>query len=286
MERIDRADPLDFLADSEVAGVGETIDAVVFDLAGTTVKDIPKTNDVSANAGHVNDAIRETLWEKSRVEVSPQEVAAVMGEAKPVAFRKLLLAHLSPDLAHTATDEQVNALNESFESDRMIPFYLHDPSVGEIEDTTPCFEALKQARKKRALNTGFSRRISDAILKRLHWQEKGLIDLLVASDEVPKGRPYPDMIRLIRKKLGLAPWQKIAKVGDTTVDIMEGINAECTLILAVLTGTGKKEQLETFGADQIAKAEANGSPLQSTIVVVQNIREATDRVLSFRTSSR
>ena len=68
------------------------------------------------------------------------------------------------------------------------------------EDT---FRALKDAGIKVALNTGFNRVVTQTILDRLGWTGCPLIDAVISSDEVPRGRPHPDMIRPSCERLGL-----------------------------------------------------------------------------------
>ena len=50
-------------------------------------------------------------------------------------------------------------------------------------------------------------------------------DCIVCPDEVPAGRPYPWMCYQNAIQLGVFPMQAIVKVGDTLVDIEEGLNA-------------------------------------------------------------
>ena len=45
--------------------------------------------------------------------------------------------------------------------------------------------------------------------------------------------------------------REVAKVGDTKVDIEEGRNAGCGLVVAVTTGAYTREQLEQYYPDHI-----------------------------------
>lgn len=51
------------------------------------------------------------------------------------------------------------------------------------------------------------------------------VDHWVASDQVPQGRPWPWMIHANMQALGICPPSAIVKVGDTLIDIQEGLNA-------------------------------------------------------------
>ena len=100
---------------------------------------------------------------------------------------------------------------------------------------------LRRAGIKIALNTGFSRAIASVLIDRLRWNDR--IDASVTSDEVPCGRPYPDMIEHLRKQLGIAAAARVAKVGDTPADLEEGTNAGCGLVIGVTQGSHTREQL-------------------------------------------
>jgi phosphoglycolate phosphatase-like HAD superfamily hydrolase len=80
------------------------------------------------------------------------------------------------------------------------------------------------------------------------------VDAVIASDEAPRGRPYPDMIRLLMAKLGVVDASRVAKVGDTPVDLEEGVNAGCGLVLGVTTGSFTRSQLEACASGRIVES--------------------------------
>jgi phosphonoacetaldehyde hydrolase len=61
-------------------------------------------------------------------------------------------------------------------------------------------------------------------------------DCTVCPDECPAGRPYPWMIYQNAMQLGVYPIQAIVKVGDTPVDIEEGLNAGAWTVGLTQTG--------------------------------------------------
>ena len=201
----------------------------VFDLAGTTVND----------PDGVNSALRQSL-ETAGLAVSRDDVNAVMGIAKPEAIRRLIVAG-----EHRHLLSRIDAIHADFVA-RMIRFYQSDPSVHEIAGTSDVFARLNRVGIKVAVNTGFGREITNVLLARLGWEERGLIQASIASDEVPRGRPYPDMIHAIMKKLGMSDPRQIAKIGDTPVDIQEGFNAGCGVVVGVTQGSHARAELERF----------------------------------------
>lgn len=213
-----------------------TYELVVFDMAGTTVKD----------KGNVNDAFRAAFSE-SGIEVSAADVDTVMGYRKVEAIEIILKKYLE---AMEYDAARINLIHDNFTS-KMVSFYENDTELSPLPQVLETFSILKSNGYKIALNTGFTRVITDVILKRLGWVDINLIDAVVCSDEVEEGRPHPFMIRRIMDLVGVTDSAKIVKVGDTSVDILEGQYAGCGLVVAVTTGAYSKEQLMEYQPDKI-----------------------------------
>lgn len=206
------------------------IQLVVFDLAGTTVKDdydVPRV-------------LQKALLDKGGLKISLQQATDLMGIPKPVAIKRLL----NEGGVLSFDDEFVEEIHRYF-VDSMIDFYRQDSSVGEKEGVSETFAALKQAGIKVAIDTGFDREITDVLLKRLGWLEKNLLDTSVTSDEVANGRPAPDMIYEAMSRLGITDVKSVVKVGDTASDMQEGAHAGCQHIIGVTTGAYTAEQLKS-----------------------------------------
>jgi phosphonatase-like hydrolase len=207
------------------------IELVVFDMAGTTVYD----------GDAVNASFRATLaaW---GIEADAAVVNMVMGLPKPEAIR-MLLEQCGRPSGVTPSADRINAIHEDF-TRRMRKYYATDPAVREIPGATDAFAALRRAGIKVALNTGFYRPIVQVLLARLGWTCPVVIDADVTSDEVPRGRPHPDMIRHLMARLDIPDARRVAKVGDTRADLEEGTNAGCGLVIGVTTGSFTREQLQ------------------------------------------
>jgi phosphonatase-like hydrolase len=172
-------------------------------------------------------------------EVSQREVNEVMGLKKPQAITMMLEKQLNKE---SITDELVNSIHDQF-IENMISFYKNDPDIREIEGATHVFKTLKENGIKVAIDTGFSRDITQVIIDRLGWEKNGLIDASVCSDEVPAGRPHPYMIEKIMQLTGVTDVNAIMKVGDTPSDLEEGKNAGTKFIIGVTSGAYAKEEL-------------------------------------------
>lgn len=204
------------------------IELVVFDLAGTTVKD---NQDVHR--------VLQVALRHAGVDISLEDANEVMGIPKPIAIRQLLEAKGYTPI----TNDFIDAIHTDFIKE-MILFYEADKGVGEKDGVSETFAALKSKGIKVAVDTGFDRKITDAILERMTWKKKNLIDASVTSDEVENGRPYPDLIFEAMKRTGVTDITRVAKVGDTPSDMQEGTRAGCTWVVGITSGAFAKEELE------------------------------------------
>ncbi len=205
------------------------IKLVVLDMAGTTVHD----------EDFVNVALQNALMEQN-VDCSRDDINSVMGMAKPLAI-KLLLEMRAKD-KESITNELVSEIHTSFQN-KMVDFYDNSQTIKEIEGVSEAFRQFNKMNIKVAIDTGFDRRIANAIFQRVGWIENGLVDYTVTSDEVENGRPHPDMVFKAMKHFDISDAKEVVKVGDTPSDLNEGNNAGCGLNIAVLSGACTKEEL-------------------------------------------
>lgn len=211
---------------------------VVFDMAGTTVSD----------KGNVNKAFRDALAEES-IEVSIEEVNTLMGYRKIEAITRMVTKH-GPSVNGTEQTELIEKIHDRFNR-IMVDFYQADTSLQPLPFAEELFQLLQDKGIKVALNTGFTRVITDAILQKLGWHTNPLINTVICSDEVPEGRPHPYMIQSVMQQLGITDAKQVVKVGDTEVDVNEGRNAGCGFVAAVTTGAYTREQLSEYHPDVI-----------------------------------
>jgi phosphonatase-like hydrolase len=211
-----------------------SIRLAVFDMAGTTV----------ADQYAVANAFREA-FRMNNIEIDKEEVQPLMGYKKIAAIETVL------EQKRISFDRELaDRIHEDFVN-MMVGFYEASPDVKPITGAEDVFLLLKERGIRVALNTGFPRNIADAIINRFQWKEKGLIDDYIASDEVETGRPQPFMIQELMRRAGVHDAEEVAKVGDTAVDIEEGRNAGCSVIIAVTTGAYTKNDLLRHKPDYI-----------------------------------
>ena len=219
---------------------------VVFDMAGTTVRD--------------NDEVLHCFAEACQQEgitASRERLNALMGVSKLEVFHLLWREQLG-EAAEAALIE-ANA-ERTFQTFRVIlENYYRSHHVEPTEGALEVFGWLRQHDIKIALNTGFYRTVTDIILNRLGWLAGldrnyvggvgSIIHFSIASDEVPMGRPKPYMIQRAMEVFGIEDPKQVLKVGDTPVDIEEGRQAGCAASLVVTNGTHSREELERLGPD-------------------------------------
>jgi len=208
-----------------------TYQLAVLDMAGTTVFD----------GDAVNDCLRQALREVTQFDPSRDRVNQVMGLPKREAITRLL--HVQH--ADGPDTNLVGQTLREFER-RMLQYYRQSPLVRSVEGATSVFRELRDRGIKVGLDTGFSRRIADAVMDRLGWTSGEVIDACVASDEVAAGRPAPDMIYRLMELTGVARASAVIKVGDTPADLLQGAAAGCGAVIGVTSGSHTAEELKPY----------------------------------------
>lgn len=224
------------------------ISLVVFDIAGTTIKDDNEVlkcfNQAAANNGLTATEARVNqmmgLPKRKVFEVLWQEQ---IGENKPDYAQKV-----------ATTYQNFKAILEDY--------YRREP----ILPTPGClelFEWLTTQGIKIALNTGFYREVTNIILNRLGWDlglnadyvgsESSIIQVSVTPSEIynNEGRPAPYMIQKAMYKLGVTNPQEVIAVGDTPSDLAAGKNAHCLMTVGVTSGTHRHEELVSHPHDRL-----------------------------------
>ena len=217
--------------------MNNNIKLVVFDIAGTTVKD----------HGEIAIAFKTAMKEKG-YEVPVEKINPLMGYKKPEAI-KMMLDEYEADTAKV-TDDYINDIHERF-IELMVEYYKTTDQLQALPHAEDVFAYLKQRGIKIGLDTGFSNHITDIIIERLGWLKSGIIDYVVSSNQVAAGRPQPFMIQKMMQATGIDDSKQVVKLGDTEVDINEGKNAGCLYSIAVTTGAFTREALMPYNPDFI-----------------------------------
>lgn len=213
----------------------EEFDLVVFDIAGTTVKD----------GAFVATALQSALRDHGS-EFSIESINHVMGLPKPVAIAQLTEREVS--------DPEIVATHDKF-LQYMNQFYRTSKEVEPIQGVPGTFRFLRERGIKVTLDTGFGTETTEIILNRLGWNSE-VVDGYICSDQVQRGRPYPDMIVSLMERFGISDPKRVIKVGDTKSDVREGKVAGCGLVIAVTSGADSRATLEAEKPDAILQSVA------------------------------
>jgi phosphonoacetaldehyde hydrolase len=122
---------------------------------------------------------------------------------------------------HEATREDIDALYADF-----LPLQI--ASLTKYSALIPgTIEAMADFRKrglKVGSTTGYVQEIMEPLQEEARKQGFAP-DCMVCGSDVPAGRPHPWMCFKNAMELGLYPMEALVKIGDTMVDIEEGLNA-------------------------------------------------------------
>ncbi|MFD1875468.1 HAD family hydrolase [Hymenobacter bucti] len=218
----------------------DALQLIIFDMAGTTVRDEHEVEACFAQAAAATG-----------LRASAARILAVQGQAKRAVFEQLWREQLG-DSAPAA--ERMGRVDHSYQVFReVLEAHYRTAAVLPTEGCLELFAYLKSHGIRIALTTGFYREVTDLILHRLGWdvnldaQRRGnrhaVIDLSISSDEVAEGRPAPLMIQKAMQVFGISDPRQVWNVGDTPSDLESGRRAGCARSLGLVNGTHTREQL-------------------------------------------
>ena len=198
---------------------------VVLDMAGTTI----------AATDHVPAAMIAAFG-RAGLELEPAAMAAVRGRSKREAIR-LFVERLAP--GHPARETLSDAIFEDFRADLA---RRYASGVGEIPGALEAMRRLRSRGWAIALTTGFDQSLANLLLERLGWLS-AVVDAVVTADDVPQGRPAPDLVLEAMKRTGTTSARDVVVVGDTAADLEAAANAGAGHAIGVLSGAHGREEL-------------------------------------------
>jgi len=196
---------------------------VIFDLVGTTLEDQP----------HIAAAFERALADEETA-IGPQQLSAVRGTSKRQAISSLV----PPGPAHV---ERCHAAYARFRRYLLDAYQVTPPKA--IPGVAQVFENLRRRQIRIALNTGFERELTCVILESIDWPS-GSYDAVVCGDDVPRGRPAPDLNLKAMEATHIDSVDHVANVGDTANDLLAGFHAGIRWNIGVLTGAHDRARLE------------------------------------------
>ncbi|TIH31513.1 phosphonatase-like hydrolase [Subtercola vilae] len=197
------------------------IELVAFDMAGTTIDD----------HGLVYVALADAVVETG-ASLADDDLQNWMGTDKVAAITALMrLGGVEPEAPRVAAafDRFKQILGDS---------YRAHPPVG-LPGVEELFRQLAARGVAVALTTGFSDDVAGPLLESLGWSAGSgcshLLDAVVTTSHVVRGRPAPYLIHHAMERVGAADVSTVLAVGDTVVDLLAAHHAGVRGI-GVLTG--------------------------------------------------
>jgi phosphonatase-like hydrolase len=200
------------------------LELVVFDMAGTTVRD----------DGQVPDAFAAALRHHG-IEATAEQILGVRGSSKREALRSFV-----PEAADGST--RLDEVHASFR--RELAERYSSRGVHPVPGAEAAFVELRRRGVRVALNTGFDRDTTSLLLDALGWTV-GIVDAVVCGDDVPAGRPAPYLIFRAMEATGACRVRSVANIGDTALDLQAGFNAGAGWNIGVLSGAHDRETLQS-----------------------------------------
>jgi len=219
----------------------ENLSLVVFDLAGTIIED----------SGQVVHAFK-TVLSGSGFQLTTEQLESIRGASKREVIRSFVASESSGK--EGSAEERTNQIFNSFR-ECLTQIYTQQ-GIKTVPGVHQTFEWLRSKDIRIALNTGFDRSVTDLILRSVGWNHD-FIHAVVCGDDVPHGRPAPDLILLAMKLAGINSPDQVANVGDTSLDLQAGSNAGVKWNIGVLTGAHKEEHLRKFPHTHLIRSVAD-----------------------------
>ena len=167
-----------------------------------------------------------------------QVLAEGAGMEKLDALRAILKKYTTnknEDLVRETYHRFVDRLGKAYAEHEIFP----------QDNALALFEALRQKKIRVVLNTGYNRQTAQSLIEKLGWKQGETFDDLITATDVRQSRPHPDMILLAMQRAGITDAREVAKIGDSVIDIEEGVNAGASLNIGITTGAHTREQLES-----------------------------------------
>jgi phosphonoacetaldehyde hydrolase len=203
------------------------VKAVILDWAGTAVD----------YGSFAPTAVFLRLFESQGVHITAEDARSGMGLMKKDHLRTILAR---PAVAEAwqlengtpASEADIDTLFNNF-----VPLQL--AILTEYAEPIPgLLDAIAELRDRQikiGSTTGYIRSMMEILAPEA--AKRGYApDCIVCPDEVPAGRPFPWMCYQNAMQLGVFPMAAMVKVGDTLVDIEEGLNAGMWTVGLSLTG--------------------------------------------------
>ena len=214
--------------------IRKNISMIVSDMAGTTINE----------SGIIYQSIYNTI-QKMKYPVELKDKYNWHGRDK----KEAIIEHIQKYDPNINVDKTYQQANKILLNELSTEYFDNQKaSLIDNEKLSSFFNYLRISNIKVTLQTGYPSIFQDEIIK--HFKMNHFVDDWISSQDVEKGRPHPYMIEFMMNKYNIKS-ENVAKIGDTINDMKEGKNANCGIVIGVLTGEGTRTELLNAGADMI-----------------------------------
>lgn len=200
---------------------------VVFDLVGTLVKD----------DGAIQRCFVEAL-RGERLLFSAHELASVANLSRLEAIMRLLYSREGRPVERA----RLEAIHGRFLT-ALTAHYARQASVRSVEAAWLTLVALDDAGVSVAIETTLPASAASAVLDAVGWVAEGLVDAVVAEDDVLRSRPAPDSLLEAMRRAEVFDVRRVAKVGTTPADLAQGTLAGCGWVVGASYGAYRHDEL-------------------------------------------
>lgn len=178
----------------------------------------------------------------------PPTYQQVMEQVHRTDLRGMVLSLLPPNLKDP---QLVKSLAKQI-NDFYVKFYM-PKYVFMIDGAIECLLNLKRHGFKIGFVTNATRLMMNKFLQMFGLY--GIADVAISADDVSKPKPHPMGILKVFNQLNIEPEDALF-IGDSTTDMLTGKSAGVPSV-GVLSGVGKKEDLQEAGAHIVIKSVAS-----------------------------
>ncbi len=208
---------------------------VIFDVGGTVIYD---SADVAA--------VLVSALEQHRISISPSKLHEWRGASKREVIERLV---------KTGTSGRPDPLAVYLTFQNLLLDALTARGIEAIPGVEAALASLREHQVHVVLATGFDTRVVGVVLEHLGLGK--IIDGVVTSDDVVRGRPDPDLIFAAMDRVGVTDANAVVNVGDTVNDLRAAAAAGVGASIGVLTGAHDQAQLETVPHTAILPSAAD-----------------------------
>lgn len=222
------------------------LEAVIFDWAGTTV-------DYGCMAPIL--AMKHAFLQQE-LSITLDEIREPMGMLKIDHIKAILnmdrvKLDFNEKYGRYSEHHDIQKIYDEFEINIFSMLHEHTEIIPGVLDVQAY---LRNHNIKIGSTTGYTKKMIDIVAESA--KDQGYTpDFIISADQVKRGRPYPYMLHQNLAALDIMDTRSVIKVGDTVVDIQEGLYSGC-LAIGIIKGSSMLG-LTKFEIDNMQSSELN-----------------------------